>query len=347
MKDTPNVRPHAVLVGKVKEVFPALVFFLLFLLLPIQSFGDDGGWEGVCKNAEKIQLPAEDRPDAETVKSLGGCESANLYYGFDIKPDFVKARHCAYLEMDLGDTTVFGGSATLMMIYANGYGVKKDADLAIKFACKLDGAPAEMEYRIQHLLDLKKSGGGKPFDLCDDITSGYMQGHCAGREQRFADAERNRILSGILAKWGQNDKRGFALLRQSFDKFSKARISNEVDTSGTARAALQVEEESKLSKDLVTAVVQFEKGKLPRYTPTDFIKADRDLNMVYGKIQSKKDFHWGSVTQADIKHTQRAWLKYREAWVTFGRQKYPQVGEESWRTWLTRKRIAMLKEFLD
>jgi uncharacterized protein YecT (DUF1311 family) len=64
-------------------------------------------------------------------------------------------------------------------------------------------------------------------------------------------------------------------------------------------------------------------------------------------IQSKKDFQWGSVKQADIKHTQRVWLKYREAWVTFGRQKYPQVSEDSWRMWLTKKRIAMLKEFLD
>lgn len=347
MKGVPDIHQHAILMEKIKGVFPPLVFVLLFLMLPIQSYGDDGWWEGVCKKAEKIQLPAKDRSDAKTAKSLDGCESANLYYGFDVTPDFTKARHCAYLEMDRGDTKVFGGSATLMMIYANGNGVKKNADLAIKFACKLDGAPAEMEYRVQHLLDLKKSRGGKPFDLCDDITSGYMQGHCAGRDQRFEDAKRKRILDGILAKWGQKDKQGFAFLRQSFDKFSEARIRNEVDTSGTARAAFQIEEESILSNDLVTAVVQLEKGKLPRYTQDDTIKADRDLNNVYGKIQSKKDFHWGSVTQAGIKHTQRIWLKYRDAWVTFGRQKYPQVSEESWRTWLTRKRIAMLKEFLD
>ncbi|QWV94670.1 DUF1311 domain-containing protein [Geomonas oryzisoli] len=342
MKYVQAIHQRAILL-KIKGVF----FSLLFLMFPVQSFGDVNRWEGVCKKVEKMQLPVKDRPDAEAAKSLDKCESANLYYGFDITPDPTKARHCAYLEIDRGDDIVFGGSAILMMIYANGNGVKKNPDFAIKFACKLDGAPAEMEYRIQHLLDLKKTKGGKAFDLCDDITSGYMQGHCAGREQRFADAKRKRNLDGILAKWGEKDKQEFALLKQSFDKFSEAHVRNEVDTTGTARAALQIEEESTLSKEFVNAVVQFEKGKLPRYTHAEFINTDRELNTVYGKIQSKKDFDSGSVMQSDIKHTQRAWLKYREAWVAFGRQKYPQVTEESWRTWLTKKRIAMLKQFPD
>ncbi|MEA5114496.1 MAG: hypothetical protein VB050_10760 [Geobacteraceae bacterium] len=347
MKNTSDIHQHATLRKRIKWIFPVLVFSLLFLMLPIQCFGGDEWWEEECKKSEKIQLPAKDRPDAETAKSLAGCESANLYYGFDITPDPVKARHCAYLEVERGDDIAFGGSATLMMIYANGRGVKKDADLAIKFACKLDGAPAEMEYRIQHLLDLKKSKGEKPFDLCDDITSGYMQGFCAKREQRLADAKLKRNLDDILLNWSEKDKQLFAVLKQSFGMFSEARTRNEVDTTGTARAALLIEEESTLSKDFVSAIVQFEKGKLPRYTKADFIKEDRNLNTVYRKIQSEKDFNWGSVKQADIKHTQKVWLKYREAWVEFGRQKYPQVTEESWRTWLTKKRITMLKEFLN
>ncbi|MCM0080345.1 DUF1311 domain-containing protein [Geomonas sp. Red32] len=346
MNDLHNSRRHRLLEKMTRQAF-LFVLFLVCMALPIQSFGGDDGWEAVCKDAERIPLPAKDRPDANSAKALAGCESANLYYGFDITPDPVKARHCAYLEMDRGDEHVFGGSAILMMIYANGKGVKKNPDAAIKFACKLEGAPAEMRYRIQHLVDLKEGSDGKPFDLCDDITSGYMQGHCAGREQRFADAKLKRKVDGILAKWSERDKQGFALLRHSFEKFSEARIRNEVDTTGTARAALQIEEESKLSKDFVTSIMRFEKGKLPHFTNAEFTKADRELNEVYGKIQGQKDFQWGSVTKPGIKLTQRIWLKYREAWVTFGHLRYPQVSEESWRTWLTKKRIAMLKEYLD
>jgi hypothetical protein len=38
------------------------------------------------------------------------------------------------------------------------------------------------------------------------------------------------------------------------------------------------------------------------------------------------------------------WMRYREAWVQFGKVKFPSVTADSWRTWLTRERIAMWKD---
>jgi hypothetical protein len=40
----------------------------------------------------------------------------------------------------------------LTMIYANGKGAARNFDLALKFACEVDGAPAENGYRLEHLL---------------------------------------------------------------------------------------------------------------------------------------------------------------------------------------------------
>lgn len=338
--------------GKVMWTFSAIVFCLLSLMSPMQCLGGEEWWEGVCRKAEKTPLPVMDLPDAETAKTLIKCDSANLYYGFDIEPEPIKARHCAYLEfenekIDRKDENVFGGSAILMMIYANGNGVKKNIDVAIKFACKVNGAQAEIDERIKHLQDLKRSKGGKRFDICDDITSGYMQGHCAERQQRFVKAKLKRSLEGILAKWSEIDKQSFAALKQSFGKFSDARTMNEVDSSGADRTANFIAEETALSEDFVNSIVQFEKGALPRYTKADFTNEDRELNALYKKIMSKKDYYWGSVKKGDIKLTQKVWLKYREAWVNFGRQKYPQVTEDSWRTWLTNKRKNMFKELLN
>ena len=34
---------------------------------------------------------------------------------------------------------------------------------------------------------------------------------------------------------------------------------------------------------------------------------------------------------------------YRDAWIAFGKVKYPQVAPNAWRAWFTRKRIAMLE----
>jgi hypothetical protein len=37
----------------------------------------------------------------------------------------------------------------------------------------------------------------------------------------------------------------------------------------------------------------------------------------------------------------------RDAWVEFGKLKYPQVSAVSWKAYLTEKRIPMLEEFVD
>ena len=107
----------------------------------------------------------------------------------------MKARACAYVELAEGDGEVFGRSRVLMMIYATGIGGTQNLNLAIHLACETEGAPAEMEGRVAHLERLKGAKGSKvKFDLCDDVTSGYMSGHCAGHDQRMAAAKRDRAL---------------------------------------------------------------------------------------------------------------------------------------------------------
>jgi uncharacterized protein YecT (DUF1311 family) len=48
-----------------------------------------------------------------------------------------------------------------------------------------------------------------------------------------------------------------------------------------------------------------------------------------------------------VQATQKAWLKYRDAWVALGAARYPHVSSEAWMTWTTRKRTAQLKEVLE
>jgi len=53
------------------------------------------------------------------------------------------------------------------------------------------------------------------------------------------------------------------------------------------------------------------------------------------------------IDKAGIQAAQRAWLRYRDAWVEFGKVRYPAVPAHAWRAWFTRQRIDMLKELLD
>ena len=131
--------------------------------------------------------------------------------------------------------------AILMTIYATGVGAHRNPDLAIRFACTLDGAPAEMEGRIAHLQKLKASARRKlAFDLCDDITSGFMMGACAAHAQRIEEAKRTAQYRAKLAGWTAPERAAFAKLRQAARTFFQARSSNEVDLSGTAQAEFEV-----------------------------------------------------------------------------------------------------------
>ncbi len=146
-----------------------------------------------CARVQNIQFPADDRPNEVQKARLKGCDSEDLYYGIEGPADPVKARLCAYQQMDSREELVFGGEAILMMVYAIGAGASRNLDLAIKLACAIEGAPAELDGRLRHLEALKDQRSGRvTFDLCDDITSGFMMGYCAAHDQRLARAERQR-----------------------------------------------------------------------------------------------------------------------------------------------------------
>lgn len=302
--------------------------------------------EQVCAQVQELQFPPGDRPDAPALKSFGECDSEGLYYGIGAAADPVRARQCAFAELERGDDSVWSGASILMMIYANGTGTARNPDLAIKLACAIGGAPAELDGRVRHLLELKTGGPGKEqFDLCDDITSGYMMGACAAHQARIDKTQRSLHSDRLTGRWSESEKAAWQRLQQAASQYFEARVGNEVDASGTARAALMIGEETSLREDLLAALESFEKGALPHFSEQQFAAADARLNGVYKKVQGQRDFSWGTVTQVGIKATQRAWIRYRDAWVEFGGLKYPQVSAASWKAYLTEKRISQLEEF--
>jgi uncharacterized protein YecT (DUF1311 family) len=232
------------------------------------------------------------------------------------------------------------------MIYANGQGVARNFDLAIKFACEVDGAPAENQGRFEHLLKLRKENWqGSDFNLCDDATSGFMQGWCAKLNNGRVQIGQNSNLQSLTSHWSAQEKQVFAHLQQAANAYFQASSQNEVDLSGTGRAAFEIEAEGKLKKQFVTALERFEKGDLPNFTTDQFQEADAQLNAAYAKIQSKpaQGMAYTTVTPAGVKTAQRAWLHYRDAWVQFGAVQYPSVSAESWKTWLSEQRSKMLQ----
>jgi uncharacterized protein YecT (DUF1311 family) len=306
-------------------------------------------WQRLCKEFEHVKLPDADRPSAGAKQALAHCDSADLYYGITRPADPVKARQCAYLEMGTDHEPAFGGQTMLMMVYANGKGATRNFDIAIKMACEIGGAPAEISSRVEHLAQLKEEHwSGYNFDLCDDVTSGYMSGFCAGLQEDFKEQKRSTRLKAMLARWGTEERQAFHDLQQAEDEYVRTVGKLEVDHSGSYRASIEIQAESTLKEEFVLALEQFEQGKLPHFSQAEFAQVNDELNAVYKAIPRPLEYEDvpGMPTAEGVRKTEMVWIRYRDAWVEFGRKKYPQVSAESWKTWLTRDRTEMLKAFL-
>ena len=240
---------------------------------------------------------------------------------------------------------MFGENAgVLMMLYANGQGVKRNLQLARKAACEAGGAPMELSGRLHHLAEL---GPNERIDYCDDITSGMMMGYCSRIAADKSADGRERALAALTASWTEQERSAFLRLRRQADAFMGARSTKEVDQMGTARNAMSIGEEETQKDAFYADLKAFEGGKLPRFSEAQYDEIDRELNAVYRKLRSQPDPQFGTVTMADILATQRLWLRYRDAWVEFGKLRYPEVPAHAWRAHFTRQRTAMLKDLLE
>jgi len=304
--------------------------------------------EAECAALGKLAYPAADRPGAAQQAALASCDAPALYYGIRQPRDFVKARHCAFTP-DKDDDVFSKKAGVLMMLYANGQGVQRNLQLAKKAACSAGGAPAELSGRLAHLAELApgKSEAGKPIDFCDDITSGMMMGYCSSLGAAKGDVKREREIAAIAAKFKPNERAAFSRLLNSLSRFVEARGGNEVDLSGTARGAMVVEEEDAQKDAFLAALQAFERGKLPRFSAAQDQAIDRELNTVYVQLRRLPAQEYTTIKMADIQATQRIWLTYRDAWVEFGKLRYPAVPAHAWRAHFTQQRTAMLKALLE
>ncbi|WP_313174682.1 lysozyme inhibitor LprI family protein [Massilia sp.] len=304
--------------------------------------------EAECAALGKLAYPAADRPSAAQQVALSTCDAPALYYGIRQPRDFVKARHCAFTP-DKDDDVFSKKAGVLMMLYANGQGVARNLQLAKKAACAAGGAPAELSGRLTHLNDMApgKSAAGQTIDFCEDVTSGMMMGYCASLGAAQDDVKREGALAAIAATFKPNERAAFSHLLNSLSRFVEARGGNEVDLSGTARGAMVVEEEDAQKDAFLAALQAFERGKLPRFSAAQDQAIDRELNTVYGQLRRLPAQEYTTIKMADIQATQRIWLVYRDAWVEFGKLRYPAVPAHAWRAYFTQQRTAMLKALLE
>ena len=302
--------------------------------------------KAICAQLRTREPPAADRPTRAQSAALRGCSSEALYYGVGMPADPERARLCAFTEDD-GEELLepFAGRAMLMVMYANGIGARRDLDVAAHLACGLDGAPAESHGRVSRLAALRAQGWtGTDFHYCDDITSGISAGLCAAHEAQIAGGLREAEIATLVAGWTQRERAAFAPLRAAFDAYVDAHADGEVDTSGTLRNALYIGARESLATEFLQMLRQIEAGTAPVSRAEEYRAADADLNRVYREaLREAVGDSYGTVTSEGIRDAQRAWLRYRDAFLAFAAIRYPRMSRDSLATWLTRQRTGLLR----
>ena len=338
--------------------------------LPAQSETPDWNWvndssrisrssqfaasKAICQRLRALEPRVSDWPDSATTATLTDCDSEALYYGIGMPAAPERARQCALLETQRtdGNEGPFSGTAMLMTIYANGVGGERNLDLATSLACRVDGAAFEVDGRVKHLQQLNaEHWSGHDFSYCDDITSGMAEGLCAAHAESIADATRVDTLGSLTQSWTAAERMRFKQLLTAMQNYAQASGENEVDLSGTARAAFVLEREQEVKDGLVHLLGALQTGALPAASAADYQSADAQLNHVYQQIMAIKSdadgrIDAGTVTQSGIRTAQRSWLPYRDAWTAFAAVNYPQVSKASVQAELTRQRIKDLQDFV-
>lgn len=327
---------------------PSTSLLLLFLISGFhaacsQTAITDPGARQICATVKDVEFPAGDKPTPAEEKALASCSSADSYFGFGQPADPVKARKCAYAEMDRGSKVAIGGKAILMMIYANGNGAPRNFDGALNLACNFGGAPGDDAGRVYQLDRLKKQNwAGNNFSVCDHSSGREMYEQCAILSERFDKIERDQKFEDLISAWKAPEKKAFRTFMGEADRFYKIQAMNGVNLEGT----FEVQEEIFFKRNLLEALEGFERGELPKYSAEEFQKAEAAEAKAYLRTQTGDQTQWGTVTRQSVQTSEDAWHRYVKAWISFGKLKYPNVTEESWKAWLDTDRTVMLNRFL-
>jgi TPR repeat protein len=251
----------------------------------------------------KVTEPGTTREPAE--------DCATDYYEAKASGDFKEAVACVGRSPQ---------PETVAMLYANGYGVKRDLDRAIKAACEYRDVSAERDGLLEAVFRLKDLEiHDEELDFCNYITSGYGQYRCASyRAETTGDAD-EKALEAAKAKWSAPARAEWEKLRPVADAFFEAEADAVTYGSrlGTGYAGMAQEELTDLHHGFLAAVAkaaEFDPGSVKETKGLPAL--DRELNAGYARALA-------GIEEADEKEAartaERAWIRYRDAMAAFYR----------------------------
>jgi len=330
-----------------------------------------------CDSIPHVTIPEEDLPRADNTST--SCDALSHYYGdhsrcnalslyYSKLPRHIeRARFFALSELGLfgnkgapadplaAQTAVGGADAlTLAMIYANGEEVARNLPLARQFVCQdSDDIATPSTDDMLHAFDDEVNKDGR-FDACHDGGAGFGRSfnyECLGLQGQNALEEIHQRERSILASGSPALKASFIGLRAAYNEFQNAYSDLRATgcQGGTGCGPISEGYDLAVEHTWLDALSAVQVGSPPCATVSvaTFAQLDSELNRQY-KEELKgtyMDVNAGDQLKSIapfVVATDRAWLKYRDAWVNFGHLRWPAVPSDQWRAWQTKVWIDLL-----
>ncbi len=292
--------------------------------------------------------------DADRKEFANSSECSDWIYrivGDEFNP--VKARRCCLATDDC--------NGDLAIIFANGWGVRRDYDAAKYFICRASAtdefiAPAEQEHMLEHIEKMRTGATKDELTYCDNVTSGRGQFFCAQLEMaRQSEREAPRVEAvKKVATPGAKPK--LEALLNAAQKFAEEEGGYEGEDSrgGTGYPAMVVDAERETYSAFVVSLEQYSKKRAPQTTAADASVADKLLNAHYKQLMMKMGAcptcadDGGEEGRKELRKARRAWIRYRDAWAAYYAARWSgtapaDVLEREIRTVLTKKRVAQFR----
>jgi uncharacterized protein YecT (DUF1311 family) len=271
-----------------------------------------------------------------------------------VKVDYEAARKCAWAERlavqadmqpKYSVASLFGGSAMLTVLYANGEGVEQDIPLSLRFACEA-GLPDRGLNDIASLSS-NSTPSRKRFRYCDEAFTTFEMNFCAALDAEIAKQKRSDVFLNLSLRWPKEQQAEFKTLVRVHEAYVIARGRGETDQGGTIRGLRVNGVEERMRDKFLAALQSFEAGHFPHGSESDFRRVDAELNVLYRRAIAAADAHKkdydGAIQPEGIRDAELTWLKYRDAWVAFAKLSFPTTDSNAWLTLLTTNRAASLR----
>ena len=163
-----------------------------------------------------------------------------------------------------------------------------------------------------------------------------------------AQSTDDRDLAGLTKSMESapaDQRLAFNALLVAFTTFRDAHLRHE--TCHTAESCIErrASERTRYDHDFLLMAHGFSPGPAPTFTSDDLVAADGTLNSYFEKVSAILPATCSGsdcLSQSSFREVQRDWIRYRDALVTFGMLRWPQISAETWRTYLTQQRSGQL-----